>query len=241
MITPRTKDDRPKTIGIFGGMGPVSSAHLYREILTICQKEYGAVEEGDFPRIILYSLPIKESSNKGFDDLAAALPQLLPVARILEQAGADFMVIPCNTAHCFFRELQASVNVPILNMMDLVMLEGKRLGYRTLGLLATETTVQTALYEHVAEKNGMQIINMTVQEHALITTAIGNVTSGRQSSGDTDRLRSVSAALLDRGAESVILGCTELPLAFSQSDTDIPLLDSVHILAEEAVRFSYAA
>ncbi len=220
-------------------MGPVSTAHFYSEILTVCQQRYGAIEEWDFPPILIYSLPVTESTDEGWSDLVAPLRPLLAAAKTLEKAGADFLVIPCNSAHYFLKELRAGVAIPIVDMIDCVMAEASERGVKSVGLMGTITTVRTGLYTPAAEKYGIRLIPINELEHTAVTTAIGNVTSGRNTSTDTANLRSIAEALRNRGAASVILGCTELPLVLTPKDTDVPLLDSVHILAEEAARFAY--
>jgi aspartate racemase len=238
-MKPSSAIKKMKTIGILGGMGPVSSAHFYSEILTVCQREYGAVEEWDFPPMFLYSLPVDESTNEGFNDLSAALVPLLPAVRTIEKAGADFLVIPCNTAHYFLKELQAEVNIPIISMIDHVMQEAKKQGRKKVGLMGTLTTVSTGLYLPSAKKYGVEIISIEGEECHQVCQVIGNVTSGRATATDTDCLRTIAETLVARGAESVILGCTELPLALTPKDTDIPLLDSVNILARASARYAY--
>jgi aspartate racemase len=228
-----------RTIGILGGMGPVSSAHFYSEILTVCQRQFGAIEEWDFPAMILYSLPVIESTNEGFDDRAVAVAALVPAVKILEKAGADFIVIPCNTAHYFLEELRSAVKIPILSMVECVMEEAVKQGRKTVGLMGTLMTVKTGLYLPSAKKRGISLLAIEGDEFQPVTDAIGNVTSGRMTSVDTEKLRAIAEALRKRGAESVILGCTELPLVLTAQDTDVPLLDSVHILAEAAAKYAY--
>ncbi len=228
-----------KKIGILGGMGPVSTAHFFSDILSMCQNDYGAVEEGDYPAVVMYSLPMAESTTKGFEDFDATLPQMIPVVKIIEKAGADFIVIPCNTAHLFYEQMQAELKIPIVSMITEVVSEAKKRGYKSLGIMGTHTTVKSGLYRTPAEKAGIKVVDMTDSELEEVATVIGNVTSGKQTIADTDTLRRVAEALAKRGADAVILGCTELPLALKQKDTKVSVMDSMGILTVAAVQHSY--
>lgn len=238
-MKPSSAIKKKKTIGILGGMGPVSSAHFYYNILRYCQTEFHASQDGEYPPMILYSLPLQEWDTTGFRNTDAVLTQIISALQTLEQAGADFIVIPCNTTHFLFSQMSKAVTVPILHMLDLVIDHAKNQGYKKIGLLATESTVKLQTYHASAEKAGIFIVVPDHQQQASVTTVIGNVEAGRNSENDTRVLCHIAQDLHEQGADAVILGCTELPVAMRQSDTKVPLLDSSDILAQASARYAY--
>ena len=131
-----------KTIGIIGGMGPLATADLFRKIVTHTQ----ATCDQDHLHVII-------DNNTAIPDRTAALlrggedplPQMKKSARMLESDGADCLIMPCNTAHFFHAQVQSSVHIPLLNMLELTCQEMQRRGIRTAGLLATNGTVLTGV------------------------------------------------------------------------------------------------
>jgi aspartate racemase len=107
-----------KTIGVLGGMGPEASSNLYGKIIKYSQQEYGAVQDFDYPPIIIYSLPLLGFDETGIVDENLVKQQLIAGVKKLESAGSDLIIIGCNTVHFYYEEMQAAVKVPIFNIIE---------------------------------------------------------------------------------------------------------------------------
>lgn len=221
-----------KIIGVIGGMGPLATVDLYRKIVEHTKAD---CDQAHVRTII--------DSNTNIPDRTAALlaggespaRELQSSARLLERAGAQVLVMPCHTAHCFYDEVQAAVQVPVLNMIDLTVRELKRRGIARAGLLATDGAVQSGIYQRHFEGSGMELLLPDPEgQAALMGMIYAGVKAGCESY-DTAAVRTALDTLMERGAQTLILGCTELPPAFEMYDLDYPNIDPTLILALAAI------
>lgn len=224
-----------KIVGVIGGMGPLATVDLYRKIVehTLADCDQAHV------RTII-------DSNTNIPDRTAALlsggespvRELQSSARLLEQAGAQVLVMPCHTAHCFYGEVQAAVHVPVLNMIDLTVQELKRRGVARAGLLATDGAVQSGIYQRHFEGSGIELLLPDPEGQAALMDMIYSGVKAGRSDYDTQAVRTVLDRLIDAGAQTLILGCTELPPAFEMYGLDYPNLDPTLTLALAAITAS---
>jgi len=230
---------RQKTIGIIGGMGPAATVDLFQKIITLTP----ARSDQDHLHILI-------DNNTGIPDRAAYLrgegpspvPSMQETARRLERMGADFLVMPCNTAHVYLDEIQRAVWIPILNMMEETTQEIIRRypDMKTIGLLATETTVNNRLYHEQMEERGLELIVPDKEHQQLVTRAIYEPEGIKAGYYEKPKKWLTQAAnhLVSQGAEGIILGCTEIPLVISESDCEVPIFDATALLAKRAIRFA---
>ena len=148
-----------KTIGVLGGMGPEASATFYNMIINICHKKYNAQQDTDYPPMIIYSLPLEGFDETGIVDQEKVLRQLIKGIKVLESSGSDFIVIACNTVHCFIDELRKNVKIPILSIIEETSNKLKLDKINSVGLLASETTFQLDIYGENLNKNHIKVIN----------------------------------------------------------------------------------
>jgi len=218
-----------KTIGILGGMGPEATAELYMNIVRIFQKKYGAKYDKDFPPMIIYSLPIPDVVEES-EDKSSVVKLLVEGVRKLESAGADFIVIACNTVQLYLQQMQNAIKIPIISIASEAIRAAKRKGYSAVGLLATELTLN-GLYDDECLKQNIQLIKPNKKQRKIVTKAIMNVLEGK-----SNMKKELKKIVRELQAETIILGCTELPLAIKQEDVEIELLDTTEITARAAVR-----
>lgn len=231
-----------KTIGILGGMGPEATADLFLKII----RSTPARTDQDHIRVVI-------DSNPAIPDRTAAIlgsgpdpvPLLTRTARLLEQWGVDLIVIPCNTAHYFYDEVQASVRVPVLHIMKetAAHLRERYPALRDVGLLATTGTVRTGLYQRFLAEHALNTLLPDDEGQQVVMDCIygeQGVKAGHTGPEVTARLAGVAASLIARGAGAVIAGCTELPLVLREGDLPVPVIDPTRILAEAAVRAALA-
>ena len=220
-----------KTIGILGGMGPEATAEMYRRIVEICQRDYGAKYDSDFPPIFIYNLPLPDVvENKG--DKGPIPEILLDGLSRLERAGCDFIAVPCNTVFAYINTVKSKI--PLLNIVKETAKYSLRGKIKKVGLIATKNTIRNRLYEKELER--IEVLQLASESQDEVNDIIIRVLSGKKEPSDKQKLKDFIGSLGDRGAEYVILGCTEIPLLISQSDSDIPIIDTLQVLAEATVK-----
>jgi aspartate racemase len=226
----------PKVLlGIFGGMGPAATADCYAKVVAGTP----ATRDQEHIPTLMYSLPqVPDRSTAIHSGDRAIVPWLLEGVTRLERAGASFIIIPCNTVHHYFADMQAAVAIPLLNMIELTARAARWRHPEALvaGLLATSGTLATDLYGLALAAEGFQVLvpEPEVQEEAVMA-AIGLVKEGGQLQRAEDLLARAADHLTLRGAEVLVLGCTETPLAFNPARAGIPAIDATRVLAEAAV------
>ncbi|MCI0566083.1 amino acid racemase [bacterium] len=219
-----------KTIGILGGMGPVASADTYVELTKMCQQKYMCVQDVDFPAVILYSLPLTGFDHRGFsengEERKKIVNQLKNGLTKLEQAGADIIIIDCNTVHYFFDELQASITTPIINLIELTVHQVKSDGYTRVAIISSEVSRNVGLYTKPFEEAGIAVINTSLEEQESVNEAILAVMGGSVTINHIGGINSLIDSFMSRGAQCVILGCTEISNIARQLSHKAVLVDS---------------
>jgi aspartate racemase len=224
-----------KIIGILGGMGPEATIDLFYKIIKLTPAE----KDQDHLRIIIDNNPkIPERTaailGKGEDPL----PALQETAKNLEKAGADFIIIPCNTAYYFISQIQESVNIPILNMIEETAKETRKKisPIQRVGLLASIGTYKTEIYHQQFKKFNIEVISPEEKDKEEVMKAICTVKAGDLSEEIKRNILKIAQKLIDKGAEAIISGCTEIPLILKEGDVSVPLIDPTQVLAEVAVQ-----
>lgn len=227
-----------KTIGILGGMGPAASAELYFRIIKTAQQNYHAVQDCDYPPIVIHSVPLDGFTEKGLVEFDLVKKQLISSVKKLESSGADLIIIACNTVHYYFSEMQAVVKVPILNLIDETVAVVARAKISKVGILASDSTIKLGLYENKLNKKGIQSILPNSSQQKRLDKIILNVMKGVNDGPERRVLLAIIADYINQGAQGIVIGCTELPLVFRDVKISIPVFDSLEILAQAAVRHS---
>ncbi len=223
---------KKKIVGILGGMGPAATADLFRKIISVTK----ASCDQDHLHIII-------DSNTSIPDRTAALirggespvPQMQSSARTLEAAGAGLIIMPCNTAHGFYDEVCAAVSIPVLHMIRITAQTLTQSGITRAGLLATDGTIQSGIYERCFSGSGTRLMTPSAEGQAAVMDIIYNGVKAGDAAHDTSAFVSACAELLAGGAQTLILGCTELPCAFEAYSLSFPYTDPTLELARAAV------
>lgn len=227
---------RRTTIGVLGGMGPAATADLYSKLIQLTPAKH---DQEHIP-VVIYADPRvpdrTEALLEGGDD---PTPWLVHGAQQLASAGADFVIIPCNTAHAFIDRVRAEVNIEILSMIDIAALEIKRCypDARSVGLLATSGTISAGIYQQALRERGLAtIIPDDELQRRNVMSAIGAVKANDLDQSVTGRLAEAGEVLVERGAQVVLAACTEIPVVLTAGDLSVPLVDATEALARYAVR-----
>lgn len=223
-----------KVIGILGGMGPLATVDLFKRIVL----KTPAKKDQDHPRIIIYNNPkIPDRTAYILGKGENPLPELIDSAKKLEKWGADFIIMPCNTAHYFADEIQKAIKIPLINMVEETAEYIKTLNLKKVGLLATDGTIKGMVYHNALLKRGIEIAVPDKNGQRELMDAIyegikaGNLEWGRE------KMLEIAKKLEKRG-EGLIAGCTEVSVVLRQEDFDIPLIDPMDVIAEKAVKLA---
>ena len=226
-----------KTLGMIGGMGPAATADLLLKITKLTD----AKRDQDHVHVII-------DSNINIPDRTAAilhggedpLPELTASAKLLENAGADMIIMACNTAHYFATELAKATSLPIISMPEETAHLLKKRGIKKVALLATDGTVQSGVYQNVLDAEEIETIYPNHEQQALIMSVIYNYIKRGILDASKLPVREVLDVCIDlkkRGAEAVLLACTELPVAFDVMGLlDESCVDPTEVLAAAAVK-----
>ncbi|MDI6024273.1 aspartate/glutamate racemase family protein [Leucobacter sp. UT-8R-CII-1-4] len=226
-----------KTIGMIGGMTWESTASYYRIANETVRDRLGALHSA---RILLASLDFQEISElQSAGRWADAAIILSRTAAELERAGAEVILICTNTMHLVFDEVQAAVQVPTLHIGDVTGQAIRADGLKKVGLLGTAFTMEKAFYRDRIASHGVEVIVPEPLDRKTVHDAIFHELALGICSEDTrNELREIIATLVKEGAQGIILGCTELELLVSQSDSPVPVFPTARLHAEAAVEFA---
>lgn len=223
-------------LGIFGGMGPEATANLYAEIVRLTP----AKRDQDHVPTLIYSLPqVPDRTTAIQSGDRALIPFLVEGVTRLEKSGASFIVIPCNTAHYYYDDMQRAVKIPILHMIreTVAAVVERHPQCRTVGLLATSGTVQSKLYEKEFRERHIAVV---CPDEAVQGGCVMKAVTGIKAGGDkrelADLLCTAGRDVEAKGAEIIVLGCTEIPLAFDTQRAAVPVVNATRVLAEAAIR-----
>ena len=226
-----------KTIGLLGGMSWESTVTYYKIINETVKEKLGGLHSA---KCILYSVDFQEieecQANGNWEKSGEILGE---AAYNLEKAGADFIVICTNTMHKVVNQIKEKISVPILHIAEMTAEKILEKGLKNIALLGTKYTMEQDFYKSkliekginviIPDKNDIETINEVIYDELCLGTI--NFNSKKKFLEIVDKLRS-------KGAEGIILGCTEIGLLIKNEDTDVPLFDTAIIHAEQAAMYS---
>lgn len=226
-----------KTIGLIGGMSWESTVTYYKIINETVKEKLGGLHSA---KCILYSVDFQEieecQANGNWEKSGEILGE---AANNLEKAGADFIVICTNTMHKVVNQIKEKISIPILHIAEMTAEKILEKGLKNIALLGTKYTMEQDFYKSkliekginviIPDKNDIEIINEVIYDELCL--GIINSNSKKKFLEIVDKLRS-------KGAEGIILGCTEIGLLIKNEDTDVPLFDTAIIHAEQAAIYS---
>ncbi len=226
-------------IGILGGMGPDSTGDFFLRIIALFQHRMGANFTSDFPAITVESITFPHKNEAKSEYEVIKRQAMCQGCQTLETAGVDFIVIPCNSAHNYIRQMRDSVKIDVLSIIEETAQEIVRQGLSKVLLLATEYTIKNNLYFPL--KNvGVDAVIPNQDQQNLVMDAIKNIFAGKRLPQDRKNLAEIIRAhKFTTGIQGAILGCTELPLALEgDREDEFVLFDTLKILAESTFKRS---
>lgn len=226
-----------KTIGLIGGMSWESTQTYYRLINQRVRDELGGLHSA---KLVLYSVDFAEIETLQHQgDWQATGAMLASVGRSVESAGAEFLVLCTNTMHKVARQIEHAVSIPLLHIADATANLLKEDGVTCVGLLGTRFTMEQTFYLGRLEDHGIRVVVPDESQRESIHSIIYNELCKGVVKPDSKAVYlDVVASLAERGAQGVILGCTEIGLLIQGSDTEVQLYDTAEIHAEQAVQYA---
>jgi len=226
--------DDELTVGVLGGMGPEATIDFMAEVLQLTDAD---MDQGHIHLIVDQNPKVpnrQQAIRSGNDDVG---PVLAAMAGRLERAGADFLVMPCNSAHVFEESIREATSLPFISIVDVCVCslgqacpDGGRIG-----LMATDGLVETGLYQRALEKAGFDAVLPNVREQARLMTLIHRVKGGDKQPDVARGMQELARVLVERGADAVLAACTEIPLVLTAEQLAVPLVSSTEALARRTV------
>ena len=222
-----------KKLGLIGGLGPESTMMYYRDIVYGVKKRLGREA---FPNLTVESLDVfRVLEMCGARDYEALAAYLGGAVERLAAAGADFAAISANTPHIVFNDVAARAPVPMVSIIDTARDEALRRGYARVGLLGTRYTMEEDFYTGRLEANGLQVLVPEADDRAEINRVIfEELCRGVIKDSSRETFLRAIRDLAARGAQGVILGCTEIGMLVQQENIAVPLFDTTLIHARTA-------
>jgi aspartate racemase len=226
-----------KTVGVIGGLGPAATLDFFQRIL----KRTKAVRDQDHLRLIIDNntkVPDRNAAAKNGGPSPGAV--IAATARGLETAGADFIVMACNTAHAYENEIREKISVPFISMIEETVLAVADLRPERAGVLAADGCLAANLYQDGLRKAGVEPVLLSADSQRTFMELIYRIKSG--DTGETVRrsMATLAKKLEVQGAEVIVAGCTEVPLVLSQDDVEAELISSTDVLVERTIVFAGA-
>lgn len=226
-----------KTIGLIGGMSWESTSLYYKTINEYIKNKLGGLYSA---KCILYSVNFEEISRlQKSGDWEKCGEILGDIAKKLETAGADYIVICTNTMHKVVPEMKKYINIPVIHIAEAAYGRITAKGIKNIGLLGTKYTMQQDFYKSILIDKGLNVIIPDEEDIEFINNVIFNeLCCGEINPKSKQKFIEIVEKLKKKGAEGVILGCTEIVMLISQKDIDIPVFDTTAIHAETAAQMS---
>jgi aspartate racemase len=231
---------RRRAVGVIGGLGPAATLDFFARVLAATPAE----RDQDHLRLIIDDNPWVPDRNAAIAGTGpSAGPALADVARGLERAGAEFLVMPCNAAHAFQTDIEAATSLPFVSLIEETVTAALKAapGARRAGILGTTGTLQAGLYAKAFGARGVTTVEPQGAALERFMTLIYLIKRGDAGDAVRDDMRALAGELNAAGAELLVAACTEVPIVLAQADVDLPLVVSTDVLVERTIAFASGA
>ena len=219
-----------KTVGVIGGMGPDATVDFMTKVIAATP----ASKDQDHVHLLVDQnpkVPNRQAAQAG--DGEDPGPAMAAMAKGLEQAGADFLVMPCNMAHAFADQVRNAVSIPLVSIID-VSVDACG-GYEPIGVLTTRGWLDAGIYQAAFATAGLEAVLQEEAEIEELMRLVTEIKAGGQGESIAHEMQFLAGALVGRGAKAIIAACTEIPLVLTPEMLDVPLVSSTDVLAEATV------
>ena len=229
--------NKRKIVGVLGGMGPDATVDFMTKVIALTPAD----KDQDHLHMLVDhnpTVPNRQTFILGGDEDPG--PAMAAMARRLEAAGADFLVIPCNTAYAFQKSILDVISIPLISIIDesIDAIGEKAPDAKAVGLLATNGCLQAGVYQSAMAAKDLVAVMPEGDELEQLMTLVNGIKAGHKGSDVSASMRKLAEALIGRGAAAIIAGCTEIPLVLDDSMLEVPLISSTDVLAQRTVQFA---
>jgi aspartate racemase len=223
-----------KTVGVLGGMGPDATVDFMSAVIALTP----AGKDQDHIHMIVDqnpAVPDRQAAMKG--DRSVVSKVLGDMALRLEAAGAEFLVMPCNTAHAFLPEVLPKLHVPFIHIVNETVAEiaNTQPTAQQVGVMATSACIEADVYQSAIFATGRRSILPTAERQQELMSLILRIKRGDKGKAVKQAMRAIAIDLVQRGAQVIIAGCTEIPLVLGKDELDVPFISSTEVLARRTV------
>ena len=223
-----------KIVGVLGGMGPDATVDFMAKVVALTP----ANNDQDHLQMLVNHNPTVPDRQQATPERRADVERALADMAVgLQEAGADFLVMPCNTAHGFLAEALARISIPFLNIVNETVAAVREAEPEadSVGLLAANACLQAGLYQDALHAAGLRYLNPSTVEQETVMQLIYRIKGGDQGSGVVHEMENRANSLIQQGADVIIGGCTEVPLVVSAAGLSVPFISSTDVLAARTV------
>lgn len=221
-----------KKLGVIGGMGPLPTAYFMELVTNMTDVK----TDQEHLQMIIYSMPSIPDRTAYILGRSKENPasDIIRIGKILEQSEVDAIAIPCMTSHSFFDSIQDSVSVPVIHAVRKTVDHLRENGFQRVGVMGTSGTIEAGVFHRELERQGLEAISPSTEAQADVMHLIfNNIKAG--AAPEMDRFQAAALDLRDKGAEVIILGCTELSLIKRNYPIGAGFVDALEVLAREAI------
>jgi aspartate racemase len=224
-------------VGVLGGMGPGATVDFMAKVIALTEAD----RDQDHVRMLVDHNPhVPNRQQAILGDGEDPGPVLAAMAAQLEANGADFLVMPCNTAYVFADDILAATSIPLIDIIteSIAAVHERATDASSIGILATDGCLESGIYQAGIEAAGMSAVLPTAGELEQTMVLIEAIKAGRQGKAAGAGMKSLASGLVSRGADAIIAGCTEIPLVLHGDDLRVPLVSSTDALALKTVKLA---
>jgi aspartate racemase len=224
-------------VGVIGGLGPEATCDFFGKVLAHSH----AKTDQEHLHLIIENNPKTPNRNQAIAGTGpSSAPALCAMAQTLEKAGADFIIMACNTAHAFEKEIRSAIKTPFVSLIDEVVKEvsSTRGGGTRVGLLAAQGCIDSRIYHKAFQSKAIEVMTLDAQAQADFMTLLYRIKSGERGSAVREAMRELAEVLVSQGVNVLVAGCTEVPLVLDQTCCSVPLVDSTDVLAKRCVVYA---
>ena len=222
-------------IGIIGGMGPMATCDLMKKIIL----HTDARSDQEHLHILVdCNTNIPDRTAAIIDNGESPLPEMIKSALRLQAMGAQALVVACNTAHFFLEDLQKSISIPIISILNETALHLHHKGFRSVAVLGTYGTICSGVYSNALTSMDISCTYPNNEDQQFIMSLIYDYVKAGKDYPHPEKVHAMVNRLKAQGVQALVLGCTELPILFAKMDVTLPIIDPTVVLACAAIRFA---